>query len=108
MWSFREDPPIVASFCLLNPSCTLTIAGLGLGPNRAAEVLVDSGELYEDKRGAWIDKKRAVDLKRAQGLYLRSSHAASSCWSTACTHALARSAGRPRGMWRPALCTPGE
>jgi hypothetical protein len=34
----------------------------------AVETLVESGELDDGTRTAWLDKKRAMDLKRAQEL----------------------------------------
>jgi TPR repeat protein len=35
----------------------------------AVETLVESGELDDDTSAAWLDKKRAMDLKQAQKLY---------------------------------------
>ena len=55
----------------LDPSCTLAIERLL--PNRAVrdaiETLIESGDIDEDTCDAWRDKKRALDLKRAQELF---------------------------------------
>ena len=55
----------------LDPSCTLTIAGLR--PNRAVrgaiETMINSGEMDEEVRLAWQSKMLGLDLKRAQELF---------------------------------------
>ena len=55
----------------LDPSCTLTIAGLRpiRDVRETIETLIESGDVDKETSAEWREKKKTLDLKQAQEMY---------------------------------------